>query len=67
MLKEKCINECDMRKHHGQMTELQGKWNTNNAVSTNMIFLNWILTMMGFLHGVPYTFKLSKHNKNQTN
>lgn len=56
-----------MQKQHGQMTELQGKWNTNNAVSTNMIFLNWILTTMGFLHGVPYTFKLSKHNKNQTN
>ena len=67
MLKEKCINECDMLKYHRQMTELQDNWNANNAASTNTFFFNWILTTMGLLHGVPYMFKLSKHNKNQIN
>lgn len=54
-----------MLKYHGQMTELQDRWNTNN-VPINTIFLNWILMMMGFLHSIPYKFKFSKHNKNQT-
>lgn len=56
-----------MLKYHRQMTELQDKWNTTNAVSTDTIFFNWNLTTTALLHGVPYMVNLSEHNKNQTN